>query len=151
MLAFQEIIDADASPDPAQIVGGTLCLMSCAMASLLNSVLDNVPIQDAAGCHFFYVKRIADNLSLLGNDVNLDPHFRRLCKRLCELWETKLDLIREPAISKDSRSSQTKPCASIVTKQSSQPHASAPAHAPTPAPAPMRAITDALAASVRIH
>jgi hypothetical protein len=143
MLACQEIIDADLSPDPTQILSGTLCLMSCALTSLLSSVLHAVPTQETAAGNFFYIKRIADNLSLLANDLNLDPHFRRVCKRLCEHWEMKLDLVDEPAASTESRSSQTKPPAPMQTEPNIHPCADVLAHA--------HAMTDALAASVRLH
>jgi hypothetical protein len=143
MLACQEIIDADLSPDPAQILSGTLCLMSCALTSLLNSVVNAVPTQDAVAGNFFYIKRIADNLSLLGNDLNLDPHFRRVCRRLCEHWEMKLNLINEPANPIESRSPQIKLRAPMQAEPSIQPCADAFAHT--------CAMTDALAASVRLH
>ena len=143
MLACQEIIDPDLSPDPAQIVSGTLCLMSCALTSLLSSVLNTVPTQDTAAGNFFYIKRIADNLSLLGNDLTLDPHFRRVCRHLCEHWEAKLDLIDEPAPSTESQSPHPKPRALRQKEPNIHLRADVLAHTP--------AITDAFAASVRLH
>jgi hypothetical protein len=139
MLASQEILNADSSPDPAQILSGTLCLMSCALTSLLNSVLHAVPRQDTAAGNAFYIRRIADNLALLANDLNLDQHFRRVCKRLCEHWETKLDLIDASQTSLESRLS----CTQISTPISIKPRADALAH--------VCAVTEALAASVRLH
>jgi hypothetical protein len=151
MLACQEIIDADLSPDPAQIVSGTLCLMSCALTSLLSSVLNAVPTQDTVAGNVFYIRRIADNLSLLANDLNLDPHFRRVCRRLCEHWEMKLNLINEPAPSIESRSRKAQPgTPTHITSRADAP-ALAPAPAPAPAPTHTRAITEALAASVHLH
>ena len=143
MLACQEIIDPDLSPDPAQIVSGTLCLMSCALTSLLSSVLNTVPTQDTAAGNFFYIKRIADNLSLLGNDLTLDPHFRRVCRHLCEHWEAKLNLVDEPATWTESRSHETKPRAPRQTEPNIHLRADVLPHTP--------AITDAFAASVRLH
>ncbi len=145
MLAGQEIIDADLSPDPAQIVSGTLCLMSCALTSLLSSALNAVPTQEAAAGNFFYIKRIADNLSQLANDLDLDPHFRRLCRHLCEHWETKLDLVNEPVTSTESLAPQMKLRAPMQTEPIIQPRADLLALAHT------HAMTDALAASVRLH
>jgi hypothetical protein len=139
MLACQEIIDADLSPDPTQILSGTLCLMSCALTSLLSSVLHAVPTQETAAGNFFYIKRIADNLSLLANDLNLDPHFRRVCKRLCEHWEMKLDLANESVLCIESQSCG----AQLKAPKHTQPHADLLTHT--------SAVTDALAASVRFH
>ena len=147
MLAGQEIIDADLSPDPAQIVSGTLCLMSCALTSLLSSVLNAVPTQEAAAGNFFYIKRIADNLSQLANDLNLDPHFRRLCRHLCEHWETKLDLVDAPVTSTESRSPRSKLRAPLQMEPITHPRADVLALAL----AHTHAMTDALAASVRLH
>jgi hypothetical protein len=149
MLAGQEIIDAGLSPDPAQVVSGTLCLMSCALTSLLSSVLNAVPTQEAAAGNFFYIKRIADNLSQLANDLNLDPHFRRLCRHLCEHWETKLDLVDAPVTSTESQSPRSKLRAPMQTEPIIQPRADLLALAL--APARTHAMTDALAASVRLH
>lgn len=143
MLAGREIIDADLSRDPAQILGGTLCLMSCALTSLLSSLLNAVPTQETAAGNVFYIKRIADNLSLLASDLTLDPHFRRVCRRLCEHWEAKLNLFNEPATNVELRLPPTKLCAPMQTEPNIHPRADVLAHTHN--------ITDALAASVRLH
>lgn len=139
MLAGREIIDADLSRDPAQILGGTLCLMSCALTSLLSSLLNAVPTQETAAGNFFYITRIADNLSLLASDLTLDPHFRRVCRRLCEHWEAKLNLFNEPehSIESGSRGVQLGTPTHITLRTDALAHTCD--------------VTEALAASVRLH
>lgn len=137
MLAFQDIIEAELTPDAAQILGGTLCLMSCALASLLNSAA----AQDTAADTAFYIRRIANNLALLGDDLNLDQHFRRMCKRLCEHWELKLDLLNEPKTIATPAAAPTRE-AQFGTPRHITSH--------TNTTVGTRAVTDALAASVRL-
>ncbi len=75
--------------DAVPIIGGTLCLLSCALTSLLNeSALPN-----SVGANTFYLKRISDNLALLARDVRLDSHFRCVCRRLLEHWESRLNTL----------------------------------------------------------
>jgi hypothetical protein len=89
MLAKSNLYSLAYTNDPAPVIGGTLCLMSCALASQLNAA----PANDAAGVNPFYVKRIADNLALLADNASLDANFRRVCRRLFEHWESRLNAI----------------------------------------------------------
>jgi hypothetical protein len=68
-----EYLDLENHPtaDPFAVLGSTLCLMSCTMAS---------------GCTL-YLPRIAENLDWLAARQGLDADFRRLCRRLAEHWD----------------------------------------------------------------
>jgi hypothetical protein len=76
--------------DAVPIIGGTLCLMSCALTSLLNESAS----PNSVGANTFYIKRISDNLALLASDVRLDSHFRCVCRRLLEHWDSRLNTLR---------------------------------------------------------
>jgi hypothetical protein len=106
MLAESNLNSLAYTNDPAPVIGGTLCLMSCALASQLNAALAN----DAAGVNPFYVKRIADNLALLADNASLDVNFRRVCRRLFEHWEARLNAITHDAAD-DVANAQVPTCA----------------------------------------
>jgi hypothetical protein len=93
MLAEQSLFGLEPSSDPAPAIGGTLCLLSCALTSLLNAA----STADAVVANPFYIKRIADNLALLADNVTLDAHFRRVCRRLFEHWESRLNALASDA------------------------------------------------------
>jgi hypothetical protein len=123
MLVKREIADFEFTPDPTPVIGGTLCLMSCALTSLLNA-----KTTDSAGANLFYIKRIADNLALLADDASLDVHFRRVCRRLWEHWDARLNVRAD-------------------TDAGKRPDGVPAREADTC----LRACADALAASIRLH
>jgi hypothetical protein len=92
--------------DPAPVIGGTLCLMSCALTSMLNATTTDGSVE----ANPFYIKRIADNLALLADNTMLDAHFRRVCRRLFEHWESRLNAITHDQAASAAHS-QTPACA----------------------------------------
>jgi hypothetical protein len=121
----QNVDDAatDLATDPAPIISGTICLMSCAITSLAHVSATS----DAAGVNPFYARRITGNLALLAEHPALDMHFRRVCRRLFDYWETRLN-----TDSSDTRSGNVR-IASVKTS------------------APTCACAEALAAAIKLH
>jgi hypothetical protein len=92
--------------DPEPVIGGTLCLMSCALTSMLNASTTD----GSVAANPFYIKRIADNLALLADNTMLDAHFRRVCRRLFEHWESRLNAITSD-VAASAAHNQTPACA----------------------------------------
>ncbi len=61
----------DTGRDPAAIIAGTLCLMSCYAQHPLA----------------LYARRVTDNLARLADGAAMTPELRAVCRRLSAQWE----------------------------------------------------------------